>query len=163
MKITYAADALNPRSEDSGLRETVIHSEDEYMPTNSADSSSDCLNIDQDARDEGDLWNHESTLCENVHRDGSQESREESRSLIDTGDYNNHGDALASIHSSDKAGFVVSRICNRRDIWIGLALGIQTGWRYGDGSAVNYLYWAQGEPRDNFYALLASLDCVVAR
>ena len=35
------------------------------------------------------------------------------------------------------------------------------GFAYSDGTPVNYLYWAQGQPTDNNDATLESQDCVV--
>jgi len=71
------------------------------------------------------------------------------------------GGVLASIHSNDEAKFVVSRIRNRQDTWIGLARGIQTGYVWSDNSAVNYLFWAQGEPVVPSAGY--GTECVVAR
>jgi len=73
------------------------------------------------------------------------------------------GGTLVSIHSDDEAKFVTNLVTRtaRQDTWLGMGKGQNLGFSWADGTPVNYLYWAQGEPSDSDSTM--HQDCVVAR
>ncbi|XP_005097625.3 macrophage mannose receptor 1 [Aplysia californica] len=71
------------------------------------------------------------------------------------------GGHLASVHTDSEARFLTNQIARGRlDTWIGISKGQGTGFSWSDGTALNYLYWSQGEPSDTDSTM--HQDCVVA-
>ncbi|XP_006820083.1 C-type lectin lectoxin-Lio2-like [Saccoglossus kowalevskii] len=71
---------------------------------------------------------------------------------------NTRGGHLVSLHSHDEEQFAKELAGPDNEFWIGMTQKDNTGYKWTDGTEIDYLNWGEDQPSDGFF--MYDEDCV---